>query len=36
MLVQVAHSSELAATQVALVCMAIPGVFGGPGFAVPF
>lgn len=36
MTIQVAHSSKRTAAQVALVCMAIPGVFGRPGLPVPF
>ena len=36
MTVQVAHGSELAAAEVALVRVAVPGVVGGPGLPVPF
>ena len=36
MTIQITHSSEFAAAKVALVCMAVPGIFRGPGLPVPF
>ena len=36
MTIQVAHSSEPAATKIALVRVTVPGIFGRPGPLVPF
>lgn len=36
MTIEVARSSESAAAKVALVCVAVPGVFSRPGLPVPF
>ena len=36
MAIQVSHSSEPSAAEVALICLAVPGVFSRPGLPVPF